>query len=372
MRVLHAYSGNLYGGLEGMLATVARTAARFPAAEAHFALCFEGQLADELRAAGATVHPLGAVRVSRPWTVWRARRALRGAIRRTDPDVVVCHSPWPLAVLGPAVRSAGKPVVFWTHQYLDGSGLDQRWARWCRPDLVIANSRYSAGSVGRLFPGAEVEVVYCPYQFDRAEPTAELRRGVRAELDTPADARVVLQASRLEWWKGHRLHLKALGRLRELPGWVCWLAGGAQRTEEVSYLGGLKTLTSDLGIADRVRFLGHRRDVPRLLAAADVVCHPNEAPEHFGIAFVEGLAAGRPVVATRMGGAVEVIDPTCGVLTDPTPEAVAGPLGELLRDPARADALGAAGPARAAALCDPDRNLTRLYSVLRARFRIPA
>lgn len=361
--VLHVYSGNLYGGLEGMLVTIARTAAK----DHQFALCFEGRLADEVRAAGATLHSLGPVRISRPWTVWRARRNLRAAIARANPDVVICHSPWPLALLGPAARSAGKPLVFWLHQYLEGRGFDQWWASRCRPDLVIANSRFTAESVGVLFRDVPVEVVYCPYRFEPIDATPELRGAVRAEFDTAPDARVILQASRMEWWKGQRLHLKALGELRHLPNWVCWLAGGAQRPEEVAYLDELKRLAAELGIADRVRFLGQRRDVPQLLAAADIVCHPNEAPEHFGIAFVEGLAAGRPVVATRMGGAIEVIDDSCGVLVDATPGAVAEVLAGLIDDPARCAAISTVGPARARELCDPQRNLTRLNAILTER-----
>ncbi len=195
----------------------------------------------------------------------------------------------------------------------------------------------------------------------------EERKEVRAAIGTSDEARVVLQASRLEWWKGQRLHLRALAELKEMPGWDCWLAGGSQRPDEVAYLGELKTLAANLGIADRVRFLGHRRDVPRLLAAADIVCHPNESPEHFGVAFVEALAAARPVVATRMGGAVEIIDRSCGVLTEPTVPAVAAALGELIRDPAQCAALGERGPARAAELCDPHRNLSNFYSLLRSR-----
>ena len=364
MRLLHVYSGNLYGGLEGMLATIGRTSA-----DHQFALCFEGQLAEELREVGAVVHDLGPVRVSRPWTVWRGRRNLRGAIARATPDVVVCHSPWPLAVFGPAAQRAGKPLVFWLHQSLDGRGFDQRWARRCRPDLIVCNSTHTTGSTGVLFPGVPAEVVYCPFRFDPVKPTPELRREVRAACDTPAAARVILQASRMEWWKGQRLHLKALAELRHVPGWVCWIAGGVQRPVEAHYLAELKALVAELGIADQVRFLGHRRDVPGLLAAADIVCHPNEVAEHFGIAFVEALAAGKPVVATRMGGALEVIDESCGILTDPTPAAVAAALAGLITDPSRCAELGTAGPPRAAMLCDPHRNLARLDTVLWERFR---
>src|SRR5262249_30685297 len=155
-------------------------------------------------------------------------------------------------------------------------GFDERWARWCRPDAAIANSRFTAGSVRTLFPGLRAEVVYCPFRLNAVEPTPELRHAVRAELATPADARVVVQAGGRGGWKGHRLHLRGVARLGDVPGWVLWLAGGVQRPEEAGYLSELKQLAAELGIAERVRFLGHRRDVPRLLAAADVVCHPNE------------------------------------------------------------------------------------------------
>jgi len=366
MRVLHVYSGNLYGGLESMLVTVARSAPDFPDIETQFALCYEGQLAGELRSTGATVHLLGDVRASRPWTVWRARRALRQVIAEQRPTVIICHSPWPLAVFGPVVQRAGLPLVFWLHQYLLGRSFDERWARWARPGLVVCNSRYTAGSVGVLFPNVQTEVVHCPCQFTPVEPTEELRRAARAELDTPADARVVLQVGRLEGLKGQRLHLKALGLLRDLPGWACWLVGGIQRPHEARYLEELKGLADQLGIADRVRFPGHRRDIQRLLAAADVVCHPNEEPESFGLAFVEGLAAARPVVATRMGGAIEVIDSSCGILVEPTVAAVAAALDDLIRNPEHCDALGARGPARAAELCNPQRNLSKLYALLRS------
>src|SRR5205823_8856307 len=134
-----------------------------------------------------------------------------------------------------------------------------------------------------------------------------------------------------EGWKGHDLLLRALGGLRDLSGWVCWTAGGAQRPAEAAYLAELRQTAARLGIADRVRFLGHRADVPRLLAAADIHCQPNTGPEPFGIALIEALHAGLPVVTSRLGGAVEFVDATCGVLVEPSdPSALAAALTALL------------------------------------------
>jgi glycosyltransferase involved in cell wall biosynthesis len=114
-----------------------------------------------------------------------------------------------------------------------------------------------------------------------------------------------------------------------------------------------------------VKFVGQRSDVPELLAAADVHCQPNAGPEPFGIAFVEALYAGLPVVSTRLGGAAEILDASCGVLVPPAdPAALAAALGALIDDPGARARLGAAGPARAAHLCDPAAALGRLEGLL--------
>jgi glycosyltransferase involved in cell wall biosynthesis len=365
MRVLHLYSGNLYGGVEVLLVTLARHRAACPEMETHFGLCFEGRLGEELRGAGAPVHFLGNVRLRSPLGVWRARRALRALLRRLRFDVVVCHSAWPQAVFGPTVRAAGAPLVLWLHDRVDPGHWLQRLARRNRPALAVCNSRYTAESLPGAYPGVPGEVVYCPVAPPPSAGGAAERREVRAELDTPEDAVVIVQASRMEAWKGHALHLEALARLGTGADWVCWMVGGAQRDAEAEYLRGLVEEAGRRGIAGRIRWAGQRRDVPRLLGAADVHCQPNTGPEPFGIAFVEALLAGLPSVTTAIGGAREIVDDTCGALVPPSdPDALAAALRELVASPERRAAKGAAGPARARDLCDPAVQLPRLHRVL--------
>jgi glycosyltransferase involved in cell wall biosynthesis len=144
------------------------------------------------------------------------------------------------------------------------------------------------------------------------------------------------------------------------------VAGGPQKGGEAAYLAELRHRAVKLGVGDRVRFLGQRSDVPRLLAASDILCQPNTAPEPFGIAFVEALYVGRPVVTADLGGGREIIDPECGLLVPPNdPEAVAVALGGLVENQGRRQALGAAGPSRAATLCDPARQLGKIAALLR-------
>ncbi len=363
MKVLHLSSGNLYGGIETFLTTLARMRHLAPGMEPEFGLCFRGRLWNDLVATGVTVHDFGPVRLSRPWTVWWARARLRQVLADTRPEVVVAHSSWPHTVFAPVVRRAGVRLVHFVHGETNGRNWLERWASLTPPDFVLANSRFTAGSVRNVFPGTRVEVWHYPVTRPALESPA--RAEVRAEFGTPDGTVVILQASRLERWKGQAAHLSALAILRDIPGWECWLAGGVQKAGESEFMAELRTNANRAGITDRVRFLGQRADVPRLMAAADVFCQPNIGPEPFGIVFVEALYAGLPVVTSGFGGATEVVDQTCGVLTAPgDPEAVAAALGSLIRDPSRRWALGATGPSRAESLCDPARQLNAAATLL--------
>jgi glycosyltransferase involved in cell wall biosynthesis len=146
---------------------------------------------------------------------------------------------------------------------------------------------------------------------------------------------------------------------------VCWQAGGPQRASEAVYFDRLQRQAERLGIGDRVVFMGPRGDIASVMNAADIYCQPNAAAESFGLTFIEALDAGLPVVATNIGGAAEIVDGTCGVLVPPgSPGALALALGKLLADRDARARLGAGGPRRARALCDPAARLDELVRVL--------
>jgi glycosyltransferase involved in cell wall biosynthesis len=369
LRVLHLYAGNLYGGIETLLVTLARFRDLGGPMVPEFGLCFRGRLWDELKATGATVHDLGEVRFSRPWTVWRSRRRLRALLTREQFDVVVCHACWPHALFAPVVRRCGGALVFWAHDIANGTHWIEERARRTSPDLVVANSRYTASTLLHLFPAAPTEVLHSPVPSPAVIDRAAARRAVRQELDALDDV-VILQSCRLEPWKGHSLLINALQRLRSEPGWVCWLTGNAQRPHEADYLRQLQAQALDMRICDRLRFLGHRRDLPSVLAAADIHCQPNIGPEPLGVAFIEAMYAGLPVVTTAQGGALETVDDTCGILVPPGDAVrLADALQRLVDSPAERMRLGQAGPRRAAAVADPVTGLSRLHDILHGAAR---
>jgi glycosyltransferase involved in cell wall biosynthesis len=110
--------------------------------------------------------------------------------------------------------------------------------------------------------------------------------------------------SRLAPWKGQHVLLEALS---ELPGVGCIIVGDALFGEQ-DYAARLKTMVADLGLGERVRFLGHRGDVPKLMQAVDAMVHPSIDAEPFGRTLVEAMLAGVPVIATDAGAAADILD----------------------------------------------------------------
>lgn len=364
LRVLHLCAGNLYGGVERIVAECAASRALCPAIAPAFAVCEDGRLAREIEAAGSRCTQLGSTRVSRPWTVAAARRGLAHLIEADRPHVVMCHSSWMFALAAPVVRRApgSATLALWLHDRVSGRSWVERWAGLTVPDLVISNSRFTAETVPAMYRAVPRAVLYAPVAAGHAIAPAE-RAGLRRAAGVDGGTPVILIASRFEAWKGHRDLMAAAARIRE--PWRLWIAGRPQRAGEEAYAASLRALAASLGIADRVTFLGERTDVPALMRAADLHCQPNSDAEPFGLAFVEALYAGIPVVTTAMGGALEIVTEACGRLVPPaSAEALEHALREIIVDDTARRRLGAAGPARAASLCDPAQQLGRLAALV--------
>jgi glycosyltransferase involved in cell wall biosynthesis len=359
--VTHVYTGNMYGGVESLLVTMARN----PIFSGQsYALMFRGRLHEELVAAGADVFEIGSFRARYPWKLPGIRRRLRDGLRERGARAIVAHLAIPYAVAAPVAD--GRALLYFAHEFHLARHWSEHWARFSRPpDVVLANSAHVAPSVGSLFPNVETHVVRCPVELPSAAPVD--RAQVRAELSTPESDAVILDSARLTPYKGHRVLIDALARLRTRPGWTAWICGGPQAPGEAEFLAELRTRAEKAGIAERVRFLGERRDVLRLLAAADMHCQPNVEPEHFGISFVEALACGVPVVTSAIGGALEIVTRETGELVPPRdPEALAAALVRCLEDPEKARSARLEGPKRARALCAPEGFADRLERALAA------
>jgi len=172
--------------------------------------------------------------------------------------------------------------------------------------LVIANSKASQAAFlaagGRsdiidvVYNGFDPEV----YQFDRTN-LSQLK--TQLELDGQF---IVGHFSRLSPWKGQHILIEAL---TYCPKNVTAIFVGDALFGEQEYVQQLHKQVAELGLENRVKFLGFRSDVPQLMAICDLVAHTSIAPEPFGRVIVEAMLCGRPIVAAQSGGAIELIEP---------------------------------------------------------------
>ncbi|MBI4577680.1 MAG: glycosyltransferase [Planctomycetes bacterium] len=240
--------------------------------------------------------------------------------------------------------------------------------RWT--DRVVALTEDERRAMVRLRLARASRVVVLGNAVDTGlfERAAVDREGARLALGLPVEGPVVAAVGRMSREKGHQVLLAALARLNggRTAARLVLAGDGPDRAA-------LETQARGLGLGGRVVFLGATDEVPRVLAAADVVAHPSHY-EGFGLVLLEAMAAGRPVVASRVGGIPEVVEEgRTGLLVPPgDPEAMALALGRVLDDPGLARRMGEAGARRARAY-DRGRKARRLVAlyeeVLRGRAR---
>jgi phosphatidylinositol alpha-mannosyltransferase len=240
-----------------------------------------------------------------------------------------------------AALTATAPVVATVHAYLDRSIVMELAAPilervWRRVGVGIAVSEAAASFLRRALPAAVLEIV--PNGVDVGAFAAA---GPRADL--PAGRRI-LWVNRLDAQKGFPVALAAFSKvLVEVPDAVLVVVGEGKDREALQLLTASALARVDMrGAVENV-------DVPGYHAASEVFIAAAVGQESFGIALVEAMAAGRPVVATDIPGYREVVsDGVDGLLVPPRdPGALAAGLVRILREPGLASRLGEAARERA-------------------------
>ena len=318
LHVLHVHSGNIFGGIEQIL-LVHGEAGESSGIRASFALCFDGILFNRLTELDNVPHRLGNVRIRNPFTIRRAKRKLKEVIQTLRPDAVVVHSPWAHALFAKVPKKLGVPTALWLHGQVTGRHWIERLARRTDPDILIANSNFTAFAAKTMFPSLDAQVLYPPVRDVPASSIAD-RSKTRERLGVGEKERVIVHVGRAEHGKGAHNLVQALANLTDDENWTCWLIGGGDTPAERRYTALLKNRIEDLGLSDRVRQLGQRDDVTDLLNAGDVLCQPHIVPEGFGLVVVEAIDAGLSVVTTGLGGTKEIVDEMGGTLVAPDDE----------------------------------------------------
>jgi L-malate glycosyltransferase len=264
----------------------------------------------------------------------QTRFRLARYLRRSHTAIAHAFDFYTNLTLVPAARLAGVPVVIGSQRQLGDllSGARSRvqmvMFRWC--DSVVCNSRAAADRlIENGLPARKIAVIGngLPASAFAETPPALPRRpdllrvGMIARMNTPA--------------KKHRFLLQAAARLLgKLPDLEFVLAGDGPLRPE------LEAAAEELGIRDRVRFLGDRRDIAAVLASLDLSVLPS-ASESLSNAIIESMAAGVPVVAGDVGGNGELITAARGALVRlDQPQVLADAMERILRDAPLRNELG--------------------------------
>ena len=278
----------------------------------------------------------------------RTVRRLARLCKQAEAAILHANTPRTNLYAALAGRMAKVPVVWHCRNLLEPGMRDtDRWFAWL-PDRIICNS----DAIAARFAGSRWRdrVLTVMNGVDLTEYRPDLSgAAVRAELGW-ASRPIVAAISRLDPEKGHDVLLEAMRRLATRCPDARLVIAGRAAVDPAGRHAALQRRIESLGLGAAVRLVGFRRDIPALLAAADVCVLPAEA-EACGRVLLEAMAMAKPVVATASGGTPEIVqDGVTGILVPPGDAgAVAAALENLLRDPGRAGSMGAAGRDRAVA-----------------------
>jgi glycosyltransferase involved in cell wall biosynthesis len=331
-----------WGGAEAVLVDLLGALDRSRFAP-HLACPNAGPLPDRARALGVPVHdwPFGRSRLAKWLAIPGAARRLQQLASQLGARVLYANS----AIAGYAAVRAQRPGLpcLWHLHLVAEAWLLRRGV--ARAEALVAPAR---ACLARLPTAVQARASVVPNGVPERcfQATGS---GLRAELGgrtDPGAELLVGMLGRLDPQKGHEVLLRALAQVR--APWRLVVVGGeafaAGMPRVRGYAEHLRRLAAELGIGARVHLLGHRTDVPELLAQLDVVVVPSVGSEAAPRAIAEAQAAGRAVVASRVGGVPELIaHGSTGWLVEPAqPAALATVLQQLAAQPEQRLQMGAA------------------------------
>ena len=303
-----------------------------------------------------------------PITALRDVRRLRALVLSEGVHVIHAHHShdhwlaWMVAASSGARADAPRVVRTFHNRRSVKRGRLARWL-YRRTAAVFAVSRQiEARARDAGIPGERVIWIPGAADLPRFSPSAD-PRPIRDEFKL-GDAPVVVTVSRLAANRGHELLLSGFRRLlTDLPAARLLLVGKGESRAR------LEQLVADLGLADHVVFTGYRdRDLPAVLGAADCFALMGAGSDESCRAALEAMAAGRPVVARRVGALPDtVVHGETGILIDDDgPESVASALATVLADRDRARVMGLASRRRAEDVFGPERSVAIVERVYRS------
>lgn len=339
-------SARMIGGAEEILTQFVRYAPRH-GLEVAVVFLERGPLAAAIRALQVPVFVLEAGRLRQPVRGWRTVTRLAQLIGSLQPEVVLSWMTKGQIYAGIAARQAGV-ATYCFQRGLPASDVVDRLSRRAPCDGFLTCSQYVA-TLQEKHTTLPVRAVCSAVDLSRFDAASRVPpAAMRTRLGLPANGPIVMIVGRLQRWKGIHIFVEAIELLRQNYPEIAGVIVGGQYHLEPLYLEFLQNCIEKSGLQSVVQMAGAQTNVPEWVQAADVFVHASDR-EPFGIAILEAMSLGKPVVATRPGGPEEIItDGENGLLVshgDAT--ALAHAISRFLGDPALAKRCGTAAAVRA-------------------------
>jgi glycosyltransferase involved in cell wall biosynthesis len=316
-----------------------------------------GPLNREVSSLGIPVFSLRRGRARNVWLSGQRIRDLARIIAHNRIHAVICNGGHPLLFGRPAAWLAGVPCVWRVVAFNPHDALQGEYAalfqQMMGADALFANSQFTARLLTATFSErTRICVVPQPVDTEEFRPDAAAGLATRGGLGIPAQEIVVGMFGRVQRWKGQHVFVEAARELlaRGFSGWFL-VAGGPLFGLEEEYYRQLEAYIREHRLGHRVHLLGHRADVNQLLNACDIVVHASVEPEPWGRTVAEAMAAGKPAIASDLGGPREMIrHGENGRLVPPGhPASLAQEIERLAADGEQRSRLGGAARAHAVA-----------------------
>lgn len=345
----------------------------------HVFLFKQGELAIKLRNAGVQVRFFDVNLKCGPRKAYVAGLFLVPKLlylfKIIKPDVIVDYTLHELPFVRKAAMMSGTPLIYRDQGQVFKSLTDVDWRErklpeWCDSGIsgVVCTTKIKSDYLlSRVNRKELIRLSYLGIESKKFDDIID-QFNCDLPIDKSCENIVIGIFGRLIQWKGQDIVIKALGEVPQKNVHLI-IVGGTQlnSTEGLSYLEYLKDTARNSSVSDRVHFLGFRDDVSKLMKCCDVICHAS-LQEPFGLVIVEGMMAGKAIIASDVSGPREiVVDGVTGYLVEPgNVSEYAEKLNDLISDQKLRDLFGTNGRQRALAKFEMEKNLTHLQQEIEA------
>ncbi len=305
--------------------------------------------------------------------ILKIRNSIKTALKQIKPDVVYTNQLSALQLIGILRLARRIHIVYHAHGFVKPDDISKKVVNFInsRVKQVIAVSNSTANIMKQAGVNPE-KITICYNAVSIEEIERKALANPYSKLPKKEEGQTVfLLPAVMQYNKGFHLAIKALAILTKNGNdAVLWFAGDIPQGGELIYKKKLKKLAERMNIADRVHFLGWRKDIYSVVNNSDVILLCSES-ESFGMVLVEAMTLGKPCIGANVGGIPEVIeDRKSGLLFERgSPESLAVEMGELICSVDAREMYATAGRHRVKTLFSIPTQQNRIKSIITSSFR---